>query len=188
MRKLFPLDKNTLLRQAQDENRDDLLYSMVCRARELYEQRENPLGLADPGIQTLMEREDFFLEPFHDLYVQLSAIYRYKHDDGQLPLLFDGKSQTENYACVWEEVFLNWTEELLTEVECTRAVLKLAIGPLGNFSAEQAILRLRQWADKQFELVYYRKKSLLPTQEASKRKTKKPVRRKRKAPKKLVLK
>ncbi len=122
--KLFTLDKNYLLKQAQEQLRDHLLKELVEATRNTYLRDYNPLGIIDGTIDSLVSSTSFeidFLDPF---YHELSGIYRYKHGENQLEILFDGTTHYEKYLRDWKRAFHRWTHEFLKHKHFLRAVIE----------------------------------------------------------------
>ena len=97
IQKLFPLDKNYILRQAQTVMEEELLDQMVVELKASYTQLYNPLQLMDHTYRSILERNEFPRERIRVIYRQLCGIYRFRHGDNQLELLFDGRTHFEKF-------------------------------------------------------------------------------------------
>ena len=97
IQKLFPLDKNYILRQAQSVLEEELLDQMVVELKASYTQLYNPLQLMDATYRSILDRNEFPRERIRVIYRQLCGIYRFRHGDNQLELLFDGRTHFEKF-------------------------------------------------------------------------------------------
>jgi hypothetical protein len=122
--KLFTLDKNYLLKQAQEQLRDHLLSELVENTRRTYLEKYNPLGLRDETIVCLDNSGAFEIDFLNHFYLELSGIYRYKHGENQLELLFDGSTHYDKYLRDWKRSFHRWTHEFLRYRHFLRAVIE----------------------------------------------------------------
>lgn len=127
IQKLFPLDKNYILRQAQFAMEDVHLELMIQELRESYTQLFNPLLLMDSTYALIMEPVDFPKQHVRLIYRQLCGIYRYRHGDNQLELLFDGKSHFEKFQEDWNQTFLNYTRDLGRFEPYVKSMLRMTI-------------------------------------------------------------
>jgi hypothetical protein len=125
--KLFPLDKNYILKQAQEYLKEELLIGLVNRARQFYLDQHNPLGLVDPIITRILEYDPRNLELLDDFYFRISAVYRYTYGDNQLEILFDGRTHFEKYGDDWQEMFCEWTNKLFYNIHFLKAVLEFSV-------------------------------------------------------------
>lgn len=110
--KLFPLDKNYILRQAQATVQENLIGIMVEELRKSYTRMYNPLGLMDDTYLEIMTNLDYPKDAIKIIYKQLAGIYRYKFGSNQLELLFDGKSHLEKYQEEWSDQLVKWIKEM----------------------------------------------------------------------------
>lgn len=112
IQKLFPLDKNYILRQAQTVMEEDLLDVMVIELKKSYTQLFNPLMLMDDTFSKILETKEFPRERIRIIYRQLCGVYRLKNGNNQLELLFDGRSHFEKFKEDWQNQFMDWLREL----------------------------------------------------------------------------
>ena len=86
--KLFTLDKNYLLKEAQLQLKNQLLQELVSKVRKTYLKEYNPLGLMDEIIRTILDAENPRLGCLYNFYYELAGIYRYKFGENQLEFIF----------------------------------------------------------------------------------------------------
>ena len=162
MRKLFPADKNTILRTVQRQEESKLLAEMIGRAKLLYLEKYNPLGLVDRTVSYIQSNSEYPLEYFSDWYEQLAGVYRFKYDDAQLCLEFDGKTQEERYADEWAVFFLNWSEQQLRQDSFLQSVLQAAVFDVSGHSRTMAVHRLKSAVTLEYDLAVFKKRLLAP--------------------------
>lgn len=158
--KLFPHDKNYILREAQNSLEDMLLYWMVEFVKERYQTLYNPLGLIDDTILKIRKTKKYSLEQLEDFYAELAAIYRYKNADNQLELLFDGSSHEDRFRKDWEAAFKRWSNEFGQHPNFLRAVLEAAIFFPKDRKALLAGNRMKAFTSQYFEMKVYKNKGL----------------------------
>jgi len=112
IQKLFPLDKNYILRQAQSLMEDHLLELMVFELKRSYTQLYNPLMLMDETFSKILDTYEFPKERIRIIYRQLCGIYRYQNGNNQLELLFDGRTHLDKFREDWTAQFIYWIREL----------------------------------------------------------------------------
>lgn len=112
IQKLFPLDKNYILRQAQSVMEEEMLDLMVFELKRSYTQLYNPLMLMDPTFEIILDSHHFPKERLRMIYRQLCGVYRYKHGDNQLELLFDGRSHVQKFKEDWYHQLSFWLREM----------------------------------------------------------------------------
>src|SRR5690606_22891344 len=104
--KLFPLDKNYILRQAQFVLEEQLMDQMICELKRSYTCLYNPLQLMDQTYSKILDTFEFPTERVRLIYRQLCGIYRFKNKDNQLELLFDGRSHFDKFTEEWGTGFI----------------------------------------------------------------------------------
>jgi hypothetical protein len=112
IQKLFPLDKNYMLRQAQAAQQEKGIKLMIGELKLSYTSIYNPLGLEDDTYRQIMTTLTFPKDGIEVIYQQLSGIYRYKYGSNQLEILFDGRTHLEKYGDDWMRQLQIWTREL----------------------------------------------------------------------------
>jgi hypothetical protein len=122
--KLFTLDKNYLLKKAQEQLKEELLRELVEKVRDTYLDQYNPLGIVDTTIQDIIDSKTFDIGFLNRFYHKLSGIYRYKHGENQLEILFDGTTHYEKYIRDWKRTFHRWTHEFMVYRHFLRAILE----------------------------------------------------------------
>ena len=153
--KLFTLDKNYLLREAQEQSRDRLLNELVEHVRKVYLTEYNPLGLMDETIDRIASAESYEIEFLDHFYHELSGIYRFKYGENQLEILFDGTTHFEKYARDWKRAFHRWTHEFMVQKHFLRAVLQGAFLKPDAFTHRLVAVRLKLILENYFGLRVY---------------------------------
>lgn len=167
-RKLFPLDKNHILRKAQLACKEGLLTALVDSAKKGYLELCNPLGLEDDPVRKIMSCNHFEMHLLEDLYEHLSGIYRYKYGSNQLEFLFDGKSHFEKYEEDWTETFQEWIAGFCQEVNFLKAILEVTVFYPKERKALLAGNRLKAFISQQFYIKVYKHKGIVRLNAASK--------------------
>lgn len=160
--KLFPFDKNYILKEAQAELKERLLREMVEKARTFYFLQYNSLGLIDDTIRELQETEEFDLSQFDLFYEMLAGIYRYKYSSNQLELLFDGGEHFLKYSEDWKASFETWVNKFCLHKNFLLAVLELAIFYPNRGKVHFKSRRLQNFLTDYFQMKWYKRKGLLP--------------------------
>ena len=158
--KLFPADKNYILKEAQAGLKDKLIEKTAFRVLEAYQAHYNPLGLVDEFI-VVLENYRFESNPvLEGLYYDLAGYYRFQNADNQLELLFDGDSHYKKFSKEWEEAYLNWIDELFTSYN----FIKTLIGATVFYPGPQAEIllqsRIGSYLNKHFKLKIYKHKGI----------------------------
>jgi hypothetical protein len=153
--KLFTLDKNYLLKQAQEQLRVYLLTELVDHARKVYITNYNPLGLIDQTIESLISADTFSIEFLDNFYNELAGIYRFKYGENQLEILFDGTTHTDKYMRDWKRSFHRWTHELITQKHFLRALLEGAFLKPDADTSRLVEVRLKLMLENHFGLRVY---------------------------------
>ncbi|EIM77186.1 hypothetical protein A3SI_07859 [Nitritalea halalkaliphila LW7] len=124
--KLFPLDKNYILRQAQSamlEQGIGLMKEEIIRSYVAY---FNPLQLPESTYTTIITREEVPEASLSLLYAQLSGIYRLRFGSNQLELLFDGRSHFEKFQDDWTAALRLWMRQLGQDPAFIKSCLRLS--------------------------------------------------------------
>lgn len=127
IQKLFPLDKNYILRQAQSVMEEVLLDRMVAELKASYTQVYNPLQLMDETYRSILEREAFPRERVQVIYRQLCGVYRYRHGENQLELLFDGRTHVEKFQEDWSEALVVYVQQLGQHEPYVKTMLRMTL-------------------------------------------------------------
>lgn len=127
IQKLFPLDKNYILRQAQSVMEEVLLDRMVAELKASYTQVYNPLQLMDETYRSILEREAFPRERVQVIYRQLCGVYRYRHGENQLELLFDGRTHVEKFQEDWSEALVGYVQQLGQHEPYVKTMLRMTL-------------------------------------------------------------
>ena len=150
--KLFPLDKNYILRQAQFVLEEELLEQMIYELKRSYTYLYNPLQLMDQTYARILDSFEFPTDRIRMIYRQLCGIYRFKHGDNQLELLFDGKSHFEKFKEDWENSFINYVKELGNHEQYVKTMLRMTVLYDTESRAEWAENNCKAFINQYFDL------------------------------------
>lgn len=158
--KLFPADKNYILKEAQASLKDTLLEQASVQIIQAYRQHYNPLGLIDEFILKL-EEYTFASNPvLEGLYHDLASYYRFLNAGNQLELLFDGDSHFKKYSIEWEEAFLKWVDDFCSNYNFMKTLIGATVfypGPQGEIMLQS---RIGAYLNKHFQLKIYKYKGI----------------------------
>jgi hypothetical protein len=166
-RKLFPADKNYILREVQSSSRKALLRQLVELVKSNYLAQSNPLGLLDDTVLRIQRSRRFPYAAFDEFYGDLAALYRYWHGEVQLEFLFDGKSHYQKYQVEWREYFLEYSREFMKNRFFERAVLDIAVFHRDGRTARLAGSRLKYFLIQYFGIKVYKYRGIRLFSEAS---------------------
>ena len=152
IQKIFPLDKNYILRQAQSELEEELIDRMVFELKRSYTILYNPLQLMDQTFKQILDTFDFHRERVRLIYRQLCGIYRYKHGDNQLEMLFDGRSHLEKFKEDWSVAFLKYVRELGIYEQYVKTMLRMTLLFDTEARAEWAENHCKAFINQYFDL------------------------------------
>ncbi|MBM3169428.1 MAG: hypothetical protein FJZ76_09190 [Bacteroidetes bacterium] len=152
IQKLFPLDKNYLLRQAQTACEEELVVQMVEELKVSYTQLYNPLRLMDPTFSQIMGNWNYPKDRLRLIYRQLCGVYRYRHGDNQLELLFDGRTHLEKFQQDWHEAFLGYIRHLGQHEAYVKTMLRMTLLFDTETRAEWAENHCKAFINHYFEL------------------------------------
>ncbi len=160
-KKLFPADKNYILKEVQVRTETELLNWLVEYVKEYYETFHNPLGLIDTTIETIRSASFTNAQIFEEFYNDLAGIYRYKHGEVQLAFLFDGDSHYTKYRSEWKVTFMKWVTQLLHNRVVMRAFLEITVFGVDREKQVELILnRLKSYVEQHFQLKIYKYKGI----------------------------
>ncbi len=152
IQKLFPLDKNYILRQAQSVLEDELIDRMVLELKRSYTYLYNPLQLMDQTYALILTTEEYPKDRVQMIYRQLCGIYRYKHGDNQLELLFDGRTQAEKFQEDWSDALVHYVRELGMYEPYVKTMLRMTLLFDTESRAEWAENHCKAFVNQHFEL------------------------------------
>lgn len=152
IQKLFPLDKNYILRQAQSMLEEELIDRMVFELKRSYTFLYNPLQLMDTTYAQILDTFEFPRERAHLIYRQLCGIYRYKHGDNQLEILFDGRTHLEKFQEDWSAAFIVYVQELGIYEQYVKTMLRMTLLFDTESRAEWAENHCKAFINQHFEL------------------------------------
>lgn len=156
-KKLFPADKNYMLKEVQVRTESELLGWLIDYVKEYYETYHNPLGLVDKTIETIRSATFNNSLLFQEFYNDLAGIYRYKHGETQLAFLFDGNSHYTKYKSEWKVTFMKWVTQLLANQVVMRAFLEITVfGVTNEKHLELILIRLKIYVEQHFQLKIYK--------------------------------
>lgn len=152
IQKLFPLDKNYILRQAQSVLEEEMIDRMIFELKRSYTFLYNPLCLMDQTYEQILDCYDFPRERARLIYRQLCGIYRYKHGDNQLELLFDGRTHFEKFQEDWSNGFVGYVQELGIHEQYVKTMLRMTVLFDTETRAEWAENHCKAFINQYFEL------------------------------------
>ncbi|SFT75904.1 hypothetical protein SAMN04489724_2062 [Algoriphagus locisalis] len=152
IQKLFPLDKNYILRQAQSVLEEELIDRMVFELKRSYTALYNPLQLMDETYAQILDTFIFPRERVRLIYRQLCGIYRFKHGDNQLEMLFDGRTHLEKFQEDWSAAFLRYVRELGIYEQYVKTMLRMTLLFDTESRAEWAENHCKAFINQYFEL------------------------------------
>jgi hypothetical protein len=154
--KLFTLDKNYILKEAQIKLRSRLLRQLVSDVVSVYLERFNPLGLLDETILRIQQNQKFDIDYLDSFYYELAGIYRLKYGENQLEFLFDGSSHYTKYQEDWQKNFRKWTKAFYEHTHFLRAILEGSILSPEAHTQKRIQVRLKLFLEQQFHLRVYK--------------------------------
>lgn len=160
--KLFPLDKNYILKEAQLSAKQYLLNRLVQEVKSSYLLFCNPLGLEDDTVLKIKNYKTFDTSHLEELYENLAGIYRYKFGSNQLEFLFDGKDHFEKYQEEWSEMFMEWVKNFCKEENFLKAILEVTIFYPKGRKALLAGNRLKAFIAQHLYIKVYKYKGIVP--------------------------
>jgi len=161
IKRLFPSDKNYILSEVQDEQKETLLKYLVKNVKQYYLLHYNPLGLVDDTIIRIKKAKDFPFEPFEEFYYDLAAIYRFKHGEVQLEFLFDGVSHNDKYQADWKRFFKQNIYAYCLNRYFIRAVLDVSVFHNQDRVAQLAGDRLKYFLSHYYAMKVYKFRGIM---------------------------
>lgn len=162
LQKLFPLDKNYILKEAQIATEQGLLIQTVEEVKRSYLLFCNPLGLEDDAVLKIKNQKKYRTVHLKDFYENLAGIYRYKFGSNQLELLFDGKNHFEKYQEDWSGVFMQWIEDFCRDENFLKAILEVTIFYPEGRKALLAGNRLKAYISQYLSMKVYKYRGIVP--------------------------
>lgn len=154
--KLFTLDKNYILKEAQIRLRKKLLIQLVNDVKSKYLLHCNPLGLLDETIMKIHDQQDLEIDYLDTFYYELAGIYRLKYGKNQLEFLFDGSSHYKKYQEDWERKFRKWVREFMEHRHFLRAILEGSVLDPQWEVQKRVQVRLKIFLEQYFSLRVYK--------------------------------
>jgi hypothetical protein len=164
--KLFTLDKNYLLKEAQLQLKSQLLQELIFKVRKTYLKKYNPLGLMDEVIHAIIYTKKPKLNCLSNFYFELAGIYRFKYGENQLEFIFDGSPHIEKYRKDWHRHFRKWSNQFCIHQHFLQAVLEGAILNADSGMDHLIELRLKHFLEQHFGLRIYKYRGIRKIQVA----------------------
>jgi hypothetical protein len=161
IQKLFPLDKNYILRQAQSILEEQMLEVMVFELKKSYTQLYNPLMLMDETFGKILDSFEYPTDRLRMIYRQLCGIYRFKNKDNQLELLFDGRTHLEKFQEDWSLQLIQWVNELGYHEQYVKTMLRMTLLFDTESRAEWSENHCKFFINQYFELKIIKRKGEL---------------------------
>ena len=161
IQKYFPLDKNYILEKAQIDQEEALIVFLIDFAKAFYLDQFNPLGLEDDTVKSIKNHSTEYTDRLIEFYRNLAGVYRYKHGQNQLELLFDGKDHYDKYSTDWANAFKVWLLDFCRRPNFLKAVLELTVFYPEGRKAELAETRMKTFINQHFELKIYKHKGIV---------------------------
>ncbi|SHN24343.1 hypothetical protein SAMN04488057_11353 [Cyclobacterium lianum] len=138
-KKLFPLDKNYILQQAQIAMEKEMMVLMLEELKDAFVRLFNPLKLQDDTYLQILKEDTFPQNHLSLIYQQLAGIYRFRYGSNQLEILFDGKTHFEKYQEDWALCLRKWLLSLGQQETYVKTMLRMTLlydGPTRAVFAE----------------------------------------------------
>ncbi len=164
--KLFTLDKNYLLKEAQLRLKSLLLKELVLKVKKTYFQEYNPLGLMDEIVHTIQHAKNPRIDCLFNFYFELAGIYRFRYGENQLEFIFDGTPHIDKYQKDWKRHFRKWSDQFCHHKHFLRAVLEGSVlhpNPRTDYLIE---IRLKHFLEQHFGLRIYKYRGIRKIQVA----------------------
>jgi hypothetical protein len=161
IQKLFPMDKNYILRQAQSVMEEEMLDLMVFELKKSYTQLYNPLMLIDETYGKILDTHEFPKDRLRMIYRQLCGIYRYKNGNNQLELLFDGRSHIDKFKEDWHFHLSSWIKEMGKYDQYVKNILRMTLLFDTDSRAEWSENQCKAFINQFFELRIVKRKGEL---------------------------
>lgn len=166
IQKLFPLDKNYILRQAQSLQEDQLMELMVFELKKSYTQLYNPLMLMDETFEKILDTHTYPKDRLQLIYRQLCGIYRFRNGDNQLELLFDGRTHIDKFKEDWSAELIRWCQELGRHEQYVKTMLRMTILFDSESRAEWSENHCKAFINQYFDLKIVKRKGELKLKSA----------------------
>lgn len=161
IQKLFPLDKNYILRQAQTALEQKSLALMVNELKKSYTALYNPLLLMDNTFNQILDTNDVPTDRLKIIYHQLCGVYRYKFGSNQLELLFDGRTHLDKFQEDWSEQLTEWIRRLGQHDQYVKTMLRMTVLYDTDSRAEWSENQCKAFINQYFDLKIVKRKGEL---------------------------
>jgi hypothetical protein len=81
----------------------------------------------DPTYLSILEGAAFPRERVRVIYRQLCGIYRFRHGDNQLELLFDGRTHVEKFQQDWSQALVSYVQQLGQHEPYVKTMLRMTL-------------------------------------------------------------
>ncbi len=125
---------------------------MVFELKRSYTKLYNPLLLMDTTYAQILDTFEFPRDRARLIYRQLSGIYRYKHGDNQLEMLFDGRTHLEKFQEEWSAAFVGYVNELGIYEQYVKTMLRMTLLFDTESRAEWAENHCKAFINQYFDL------------------------------------
>ena len=112
-------------------------------------------------ILEIKKEKEYPPDAFDEFYHDLSAIYRFKHSEVQLELLFDGTTHYDKYTREWNDYFKKQVEVFCSNKFFIRAVLDIAVFHHKDRVAFLAGDRLKYFLTNYFGMKVYKYRGIM---------------------------
>lgn len=161
IQKYFPFDKNYILEKAQFDQEEKLIVYLINFVKAYYLASANPLGLEDDTTTAIKSHKTIYTERLTEVYRHLAGIYRFKHGQNQLELLFDGQDHYQKYLNDWKAKYKEWLLEFCAKPNFVKAVLELTVFfPEGKKSL-LAETRMKSFVQQHFDVKVYKYRGII---------------------------
>lgn len=161
VQRLFPGDKNYILKNVQGVHRPFLLLYTFKKVRRAYMEFHNPLGIIDSTVAEILSCSNPELENLKLFYSHLAGVYRFQQPDNQLEFLFDGRSHVEKYAEDWKAFYKGAVKDFCMNPNFLRAVLEATVFYPKERKSQLATNRIKAFVDDQFGVKMYKHKGIV---------------------------
>ncbi len=159
--KLFPRDKNYILRQAQYVKEDEFIGLMIMELKRSYTILYNPLQIMDQTYSKIINTNEVPLDRVRIIYRQLCGIYRYKNDNNQLEFLFDGRTHLEKFQDDWAEALLGYLRQLAYNEQYVKTMLRMTLLFDTDSRAQWAENNCKSFISQYFDLKFVKRRGEL---------------------------